>query len=106
MIAPKTGGREHVFFMKYTWQSKSAPRPIGQASGGILTPFLERFYERLRDAFISHEQHLRHCPMLSAFLTRTLRPVLAGGWLARASTPIPQLAVNGLFGATGRFHFG
>ncbi len=42
--------------MKYTWQSKSAPRAIQQASGGILSPFLERFYERLRDAFISHEQ--------------------------------------------------
>lgn len=56
MIAPKTGGREHVFFMKYTWHSKSAPRHIQQASGGILTPFLERFYERLRDAFISREQ--------------------------------------------------
>lgn len=56
MIAPKTGGREHVFFMKYTWHSKSVPRPIQQASGGILTPFLERFYERLRDAFISREQ--------------------------------------------------
>ena len=55
MIAPKTGGREHVFFMKYAWHSKSALRPTQQASRGILTPFLEHFYERLQDAFISRE---------------------------------------------------
>lgn len=78
-VAPKAGGRKEVFFTKYTWHSKSVPRRAQQAFEEILPPFLERFCEWPRDAFIFGEQKPR-----SARLVDSSRDTLFGISLSKA----------------------